>query len=1459
MRNKPTLAKKALVAWLAYWTGFSPMVVPVAYALPAGLDNHTSADFSDVPLPAKKRPNPNLIFAIDDSGSMDGEISLNANDGAMWYNRQDGRFFGRDINNKDVSVADTSVNSKSGVPMDRRVPDGLGIFDGTFNFNKTGQAGTDAVADPNFLYNGNPVTPNWKKYVYLFPNGRCGTNCDTRSYADTNHDHFAIPPTLQYAWLRSALYNKQYYNPQINYDPWKPYNDGTNTCPSGTGATGPSGYLCTPANADPGAARSHPIYGSEKADLKSVIKMPDDNNKPDDTKIRNRTFRMYPGMIIPKGARYTVCTGLVWCNPAGGSSSNPSSGWVTAAENTCITGRIDTLGIDITKCVRAGMAHSTSIDLDTWKANHVEAQIEYLPGVYYREAAGSETPDAFGPDGKGLITVPITNASSDFTHMGAVARTDCTVTEVKDAGGVVDVEKSYATCSKDQEMQNFANWYQYYRKRHMSLAAAFGNALDGIRALRGGEFVFNSRTNVTMYDFDLTTDATKNQRRLLGEVYRVKGDGGTPTRESLDYIGLQYRRTGTGAPITHKCQFNGGFVITDGFATSGGPTGFDNYDGQAPGKVGPIGVNQVNPTTKAAITPRDGDAYYFNQVMGATSILPDPTGSTVTAPFADKWSNTLADIAMKHYSENLRPDLPKGWVPTNYANAAPDADKNPNLHMSTFGLILGLRGVIFGVDAAKTADPFKNPPDWDAAGVSPRDQTRNPTAIDELWHATINGRGAMLAADSPEQTRSAIIDVVNNVQNRGGAAAAVSVSNANPVKGDNFSYQSSYNSGSWYGDLNKFEIDLASGEVSATPLWKPSPRELLAEREWSTRYIATYSRTQKKGIPFDIDDLDTAQKTALAGGKGTESQKVDFLRGDRSFEGDVFRSRGPRKVLITDPSSPNFGKRAWVTSDGSVPDGVAVLADIVNAEPVIVTPPKSSYFDAGYASFKLAQKDRQTIILQGANDGMVHAFSAVDGAELWAYIPSYGFDKRQDGSDGLKNLTDKEFFTHKFYVDATPVIADVDFSRAGTTSTAGTPDWRTIAVGGLGKGGRGWFALDVTSTTAASDAGVASKILWEFPSSANATHTAVAKNVGYSFGKPIVTKTKAAGWVVIIPAGYENGDETGGDGRGYLYVLNPANGNLIAAVATDDAADALTAAERLQYPLGLAHIVGYADNADVDNTLKTAYGGDLHGNVWRFDFRGAATSDWKAVKLATLASNTAGTTRQPITSEPELGIVSGKLVVYIGTGKYFGDKDIPDTTGRYGSAVQTQTIYALWDDLTLSAPNISSLRSGSLVGQTAVRDSVAGTVSINPTVNAVTGKAFTTNEIFGGGKRGWYVDLPESAERVVTNPSLGLGVITFTTNIPSGVDPCLPGGSSWVWSLDYRTGTAIVSSTTTYPAARSLGLALASRPVLVKLPTGKVQGLIRKSDATTTSQTIPTAGGAISGKRKSWREVILGN
>ena len=75
--------RKALVGWLAYAMTFGPGTPAALAQVP---DAHlTSNDYSNVPLPAKKRPNPNLIFSIDDSGSMDGEIAINANDGAAWY------------------------------------------------------------------------------------------------------------------------------------------------------------------------------------------------------------------------------------------------------------------------------------------------------------------------------------------------------------------------------------------------------------------------------------------------------------------------------------------------------------------------------------------------------------------------------------------------------------------------------------------------------------------------------------------------------------------------------------------------------------------------------------------------------------------------------------------------------------------------------------------------------------------------------------------------------------------------------------------------------------------------------------------------------------------------------------------------------------------------------------------------------------------------------------------------------------------------------------------------------------------------------------------------------------------------------------------------------------------------------------------------------------------------------
>jgi type IV pilus assembly protein PilY1 len=759
----------------------------------------------------------------------------------------------------------------------------------------------------------------------------------------------------------------------------------------------------------------------------------------------------------------------------------------------------------------------------------------------------------------------------------------------------------------------------------------------------------------------------------------------------------------------------------------------------------------------------------------------------------------MADIAMKYYATHLRPDLDKGKVPIEENDLSPGANRNKNLHMVTYGLILGLRGFIYGNEDQypnENADPYTYPVDWNALG-DPLNFQRGPINIDELWHATINARGRMLKADSPEETRIALLDIVREVQGKSRAASSVAVSNANPVKGDNFAYSSAFRSGAWSGDLNKFELDLDTGQIIESPLWKPAPQAQIAATAPADRIIATYSGSA--GKTFQTGSLTTAQQTALGGGLGTWQQVLAYLRGDRSLEGDLFRSRGNQEGLVS------------------------VLADIVNGEPVVSGPPRLFYFDNGYAAFKSAQASRSTVVFQGANDGMLHTFDGNTGKELWAYVPNRVFPT-------LRNLSEKDTFSHLYYVDGTPTVGDVNLNNTAGfvgVSPAPTPDWRTILVGGLRKGGFGFYALDVTNPLVANESQLAANVMWEFPK--DDTNATVAKNVGYSYGKPIIVKTRAAGWVVIVSSGYNNGATTGGDGKGYLFVLNPLTGAVLAALGTGVGSSA--------DPSGLGPISAYVDNGDVDPTVEYVYGGDLKGNVWRFDLSSKDPANWSVAKLATLVD--ASGVAQPITAEPELGIVKNSRMVFVGTGKYLGESDIPDRPTATAQAVQTQTMYALKDDLS-AAPEITPLRA-SLVQQTLTKSGTTATVTEN-TVDLNT-------------KRGWYIDLPDKGERIFTNPQLALGTLVFTSNIPDGKDPCLPGGRSWAWTVNYATGS-YVDSANPKSVGVSLGDTLASRAVVVKLPSGKVVGLIRKSDATTTGVDVPVGGAAVIGKRVSWREIV---
>jgi type IV pilus assembly protein PilY1 len=462
------------------------------------------------------------------------------------------------------------------------------------------------------------------------------------------------------------------------------------------------------------------------------------------------------------------------------------------------------------------------------------------------------------------------------------------------------------------------------------------------------------------------------------------------------------------------------------------------------------------------------------------------------------------------------------------------------------------------------------------------------------------------------------------------------------------------------------------------------------------------------------------------------------------------------------------------------------------------------------------------MVYVAANDGMLHAFNASTGAEAWAYVPELVLPN-------LYKLADKNYGNqHRYFADGTPVVGDV---KAGGA-------WRTILVAGLNGGGRGYYALDVSNPGPPVG-------LWEFTDD----------NMGYTYGNAVITKLDPGGgypdgrWVVVVTSGYNNipdgtnkpnGLPYAGDGVGRIYVLDAFTGAPLHTISTGVGTPTT--------PSGLARISAWVDNATINNHATAGYGGDLLGNVWRFDIN----SNTAAHRLATLYG--AGTTPQPITTRPELGDVGGHHMVFIGTGKYLGVTDLADT-GQ-------QTFYGIKDPL--DSTTHSNPRGGSagfiqqlLTNTTCPAGSPATICTLGQAVRTSTNRSVNLAV-----NNGWYVDLPDGvgaasgsgSERANTDPTLALGTLGFTTNIPND-SACTAGGYSYRYLLDYRTG-APVSTSTTGVSAIKLGNAMATRGVFVRLPNNTVVQLTRMSTGQTVTTNVPigTAGGPT--RRISWRELI---
>jgi type IV pilus assembly protein PilY1 len=885
-----------------------------------------------------------------------------------------------------------------------------------------------------------------------------------------------------------------------------------------------------------------------------------------------------------------------------------------------------------------------------------------------------------------------------LTYTGGPNRRDCAAAPI---------------CTYSEEIRNFANWFSYYRKREFVAKAAYGQVIAGAGNSRMGMVTLHNNASVNIALASMNIDPRSGAKEsLLDSLYEMQARGHTPLRSALDNGGKYLGCRGNGffgacpalpASSGGQCQQNFTVLMTDGYY-NGGFGGVGNADG-------------------------DNDSKWDSGDAG---------------PFGDTRSDTLADVAMEYYEDDLRPGVDNNLVPPPGA-----IDENTAQHMVTYAVAFGVEGNVKAMPPNEV-DPFA----WPAP-------ITDPARIDDLRHAAWNSRGEYHSAQDPAQLVSSLRGALRSIQSRIGSSASVAF-NTGSLSTNSEVYLALFNSEQWNGDLLAFDLDPATGDVNPLPKW--SAAKDLATRNLSSnnRTILTYDGSD--GIAFQWSELTTAQKadfrTSSSGSLDNEATGMArhaHLRGDKGCE-------------FSSPETCYFDDGVNVFDSKSLRERNGRLGDIVHSGPVFVGAPESNWPDVApfpgtagdtYTEFREAQASRPGVVYVGSNDGMLHGFRRTDGEEVLGYVPSALYSSAV--SDGLHYLTDPAY-AHRYSVDLRASIADVYIK----TATGGATSWKTVLIGGLRGGGRGLFALDVTDPNAFSEAGLkpANTVMWEFTSADDA-------DLGHTFSRPSIVPLAGSGntirWGMVVGNGYNDL----GSGEAKLFIIFLEDGLDGTWTAGSDYIEISTRVGSTSNRNGLS--TPAVIDTDADGLADRVYAGDLMGNMWVFDLSGSNAGNWSvAYKQGStpkpLFTAPAG---QQITSTPVIvrnsdiptaSNNSPNTLVLFGTGQYLTVSDITST--------DVQSMYGVWD------AGDKELDRNDLVEQV---------IGLGASTGGAVGRTLTDNTVDYKFSHGWFMDLPDAGERVVTDPVIRGDLLFFNTMTPD-TNPCKAGGSGWLMVAKWING-----------------------------------------------------------------------
>lgn len=715
-------------------------------------------------------------------------------------------------------------------------------------------------------------------------------------------------------------------------------------------------------------------------------------------------------------------------------------------------------------------------------------------------------------------------------------------------------------------------------------------------------------------------------------------------------------------------------------------------------------------------------------------------------------------------------------------------------------------GGVFGMYDSGFASLAAGATTWDNVTNTTADSKYDDYRPQEMWHMAINSRGKFYPVSGGDLS-GVFADIFDDiiVDTTAPVSGATSVSRSVSRVGTQ-SYQTNYIAADdansldnrWYGYVTSNAIS-TSGVSTPNRDWgvvdgrNTSSADKLDARsagDIAQRLVVSYDiqRSGSKAISFKWANLSTATTTAASArmwlnkgvtgsatsiaGDGRGEDRLNFIRGDRSKEqrsgntGATFRNRKSRQ------------------------------GDIVNSAIWYTGVPSNGYSASSYQSFASSHRTRLPMLYVGGNDGMLHGISAEDGQEKIAYVP-HGV------LQNIAKLTDRidPVYTHQYYVDGSPFTGDVNI---GTD----TPAWRTYLAGTLGAGGRGYFVLDVTNPGPAARTSTVSNGFTEdnvanlvvldktaaavndaLPTAGKPADPNAHADIGHILGTPVVaesnqqralhiTRTNNNRWALILGNGYNSANE-----RPVLLIQYLDGDKALKTLP----AVAVGAAEATGNGLSTPQFL----DVNSDGAPDYVYAGDLRGNLWKFDISHADDSRWGVafsgapLFTATYSAAAGNSSRQPITTAPVLrpNREVGGLMVAFGTGQSLTEEDRSERAVQSVYSVFDNTRYAVaasgadQGKVTPAATPVPAAVSGrsALVAQgvdsssqTAGTETAASRTFWRLSSNDVS-YACAANAASCTARKGWYMDLPVSGERVTTNIDFydGSNLLEIISEVPA--------------------------------------------------------------------------------------------